>query len=61
MRTEDPNNASKEPERRPIFIPKGNGLGWTLNFDRPISYVILFGFLGATVFAILCIEGIIKL
>ena len=24
-----------------IFVPKGNGLGWTLNFDNPISWVIV--------------------
>lgn len=24
-----------------IFVPKGNGLGWTLNFDNPLSWVVL--------------------
>jgi hypothetical protein len=24
-----------------IFIPKGNGLGWTLNFENPLSVVIV--------------------
>jgi uncharacterized membrane protein len=24
-----------------IFIPKGNGLGWTLNFSNPLSFVVL--------------------
>lgn len=24
-----------------IFVPKGNGLGWTLNFENPLSWVVL--------------------
>jgi uncharacterized membrane protein len=24
-----------------IFVPKGNGLGWTLDFDNPLSWVVL--------------------
>jgi len=28
-----------------IFVPKGNGLGWTLNFDNPVSMLILVAFL----------------
>jgi hypothetical protein len=32
---DNPNN------NEPIFLRRGDGLGWTLNFDRPISYLIL--------------------
>jgi hypothetical protein len=32
-----PGNKPKEP----IFLERGDGLGWTLNFNRPISYLIL--------------------
>ena len=28
-----------------IFISKGNGLGWTLNFDNPLSWVVLVALL----------------
>lgn len=30
-----------EPQKEPIFLDKGNGLGWTLNFNRRESYWIL--------------------
>ncbi len=25
-----------------IFIPKGNGLGWTFNYENPISWILAF-------------------
>jgi hypothetical protein len=28
-------------KKGPIFVPKSSGLGWTLNFERWESYVIL--------------------
>jgi threonine/homoserine/homoserine lactone efflux protein len=32
-----------------IFIPKGNGLGWTLDFSNPKSWVFLMGIVGLVV------------
>lgn len=40
------------PESKPIFFEKGNGLGWTLNFDNKWSYVILAGIIGLVVFVV---------
>ena len=28
-----------------IFLPKRNGLGWTVNFANPYSILLLFGFI----------------
>jgi len=35
-----------------IWVPKADGLSWTLNFANKWSYVILFGILG---FSAVCI------
>ena len=55
------NNEEKPPGKEPIFIPKGDGLGWTLNFDRPISYLILVLILAVLVLGISFCSGLIKL
>jgi hypothetical protein len=31
----------KPVKKGPIFVPKSTGLGWTLNFERWESYLIL--------------------
>ena len=36
-------------KKEPIFLERGDGLGWTLNFDRPVSYFILAGFIALIV------------
>jgi uncharacterized membrane protein len=41
----DLDNEQPPKQKEPIFLERGDGLGWTLNFDRPISYVILIGFI----------------
>jgi hypothetical protein len=57
-------NAENDPPppeaKGPIFLPKGNGLGWTLNFDRPVSYFILAAVLAIPVVLLLYLNGVIK-
>jgi len=53
-------NEENSPKKEPIFLEKGDGLGWTLNFDRPISYVILAAILGAALVICLYAGGVIK-
>jgi uncharacterized membrane protein len=48
MKYPEEENQPKPTEKEPIFLERGDGLGWTLNFDRPISYVILFSILGVS-------------
>jgi uncharacterized membrane protein len=55
------NLMNKENPKGPIFIPKGNGLGWTLNFKRPVGFVILGGVIVGIVLIELCVTGVIKL
>lgn len=38
---EDSDDSPETKPKEPIFLERGDGLGWTLNFDRPISYLIL--------------------
>ena len=45
----------EKPKKEPIFIERGDGLGWTLNFYRPVSYIILFGILAAVLATIIFI------
>ena len=51
-------NEDNTPKKEPIFLERGDGLGWTLNFDRPISYVILVAFLVAVLVVCLYISGV---
>jgi len=51
-------NEENTPKKEPIFLERGDGLGWTLNFDRPISYVILVAFLVAVLVVCLYISGV---
>jgi uncharacterized membrane protein len=50
----------KENPKGPIFIPKGNGLGWTLNFKRPVGFVILGGIIAVVILIELFATGVIK-
>jgi len=50
-----------KPAKEPVFLERGDGLGWTFNFDRPISYVILFLILGISLVICLYAGGVIKL
>ncbi|MEP6610626.1 MAG: DUF5808 domain-containing protein [Mucilaginibacter sp.] len=54
---ETPNeNAGETPEKKkePIFLPRPNGWGWTLNFNRPESYFVLAIILGVPFCVVLC-------
>jgi uncharacterized membrane protein len=48
-------------KKEPIFLERGDGLGWTLNFDRPVSYFILAGLIaliiGAGIFCTFYLKG----
>jgi len=39
----------EEQKDNPIFLERGDGLGWTLNFDNKWSYVILALILGVII------------
>jgi len=54
-------NDENSPKKEPIILERGDGLGWTLNFDRPISYVILAAILGVSLIICLYASGVIKL
>ncbi|RKR84865.1 hypothetical protein BDD43_5118 [Mucilaginibacter gracilis] len=42
-------------QRQPMFIVRDDGLGWNLNFDRPIAYFILACFIALIIgFGIYC-------
>ena len=44
-----------EQKKEPIFIQREDGLGWNLNFNRPISYFILGGFIALIIgFGVYC-------
>jgi len=32
--------------KEPLLLPRGNGLGWTLNFNHPAAYIVLAVILG---------------
>jgi uncharacterized membrane protein len=34
-------NQQEKEEKGPVFLPKGNGLGWTLNFGRWEAWLVL--------------------
>ncbi|WP_461452588.1 hypothetical protein [Mucilaginibacter sp.] len=61
MSNPEEENQSKPAAKEPIFLERGDGLGWTLNFDRPVSYVILLGILGVSLVICLYAAGVIKL
>lgn len=39
---------ASDDEQEPIFVPKRFGLGETLNFRRPVAWVILAGIILAS-------------
>ncbi|MCY9663094.1 DUF5808 domain-containing protein [Paenibacillus chondroitinus] len=40
------------PDNKSIFVPKRLGLGWTINFARPISWIIIFAIVGFVIFKV---------
>jgi len=61
MKQEKEDKIAGRNNNGPIFIPRGDGLGWTLNFDRPAGYVVLGIILAVFVFGVLWGTGLIKL
>ena len=61
MRQEPEDKNPPQDVKGPIFLPRGDGLGWTLNFDRPAGYVTLAIILAIFVFVVLWGTGLIKL
>ncbi len=49
----------KEKKDNPIFRERGDGLGWTFNFDNKWSYLVLAIFIAAIVF-VLCFAFTVK-
>jgi uncharacterized membrane protein len=45
-------------QKEPIFLERGDGLGWTLNFNRPASYIILIAFFLFVLTCILWANGV---
>jgi hypothetical protein len=56
----DFDNEELSKKKEPILLERGDGLGWTLNFDRPISYVILIVFILVVLTVLLYINGVFK-
>jgi uncharacterized membrane protein len=61
MKRAPEDKSSLQSDKGPVFIPRGDGLGWTLNFDRPAGYVVLGIILAVFVFVVLWGTGLIKL
>ncbi|MEC0264811.1 DUF5808 domain-containing protein [Paenibacillus anseongense] len=40
------------PDNKSIFVPKRLGLGWTINFARPISWMIILAIVGFVIFKV---------
>ena len=61
---EDPNeeNAGQQPpgKKEPIFLPRPDGLGWTLNFNRRESYFVLAVVLGVPFLVVLWVLLFVK-
>ncbi len=57
----EPKQNQVPPQKEPIIIEKGLGIGWTLNWNRPESYFILAAILLLVVFMILFSSGVIHL
>lgn len=51
-----PGNQPKEP----VFLRRQNGFGWDLNFNRPISYLILAIILAFPFIVVICCMFLIK-
>ncbi|SEP02598.1 hypothetical protein SAMN05518847_114100 [Paenibacillus sp. OV219] len=37
------------PQNPALLVPKRHGIGWTMNFGRPLGWVILLGILAVPV------------
>jgi uncharacterized membrane protein len=58
---QDEDKITARNNKGPIFITRGDGLGWTLNFDRPAGYVVLAILLAIFVIGVLLGTGFVKL
>jgi len=46
--------------KEPIFLPRTNGWGWSLNFNRRESYFVLAIILGVPFCVVLCVILFVK-
>ena len=53
-------NKEEFPAKEPIFLKRGDGLGWTINFKRPAAFLIFILFLAAVALACMVAGGFIK-
>lgn len=63
MQTPHEENSRQQtpPEKKePIFLPRPDGLGWTLNFNRRESYFVLAIILGVPFAVVLCVILFVK-
>ncbi|WP_252792058.1 MULTISPECIES: hypothetical protein [Mucilaginibacter] len=58
---EEYTNQQPSPENKePIFLPRTNGWGWSLNFNRRESYFVLAIILGVPFAVVLCVILFVK-
>ena len=57
---ENTNQQSSSESKEPIFLPRTNGWGWSLNFNRPESYFVLAIILGVPFAVVLCVILFVK-
>jgi uncharacterized membrane protein len=50
-----------ENSKGSVFLKRADGLGWTLNFDRPAAYIALGIMLAVFAFVVLWGTGLIKI
>ncbi len=37
--------------RKPLFTPRSSGLGWTLNPEHPVSWVVMTGVIAVIIYS----------
>jgi len=42
-------DSPEEKNKNPLFFERGDGLGWTLNFDNKWSYLVLAAIFGVMI------------
>jgi uncharacterized membrane protein len=58
---EEATSQQSSPENKePIFLPRTNGWGWSLNFNRRESYFVLAIILGVPFGVVLCVILFVK-
>jgi len=63
MQTPCEETTSQQPpakKKEPIFLPRTNGWGWSLNFNRPESCFVLAIIFGAPFAVVLCVILFVK-